>query len=93
LTQNFQDVATALKRLDKNLLLSQSVERVGIYADRTHAPLVTNALTLEMETRWSRCFGERIKAISNISIGHERHGEDECNLPSLSSGSTGTHGG
>jgi hypothetical protein len=65
LTQNFQDVATALKTSDKNLLLSQSVERVGFYADGTHAPLVTNALTLETETRWSRCLGERITAILN----------------------------
>jgi hypothetical protein len=50
LTQNFQDVATALETLEKNLLLNQSVEHAGFYADRTHAPLVTNALTLRMET-------------------------------------------
>jgi hypothetical protein len=50
LTQNFQDVATTLKTLDKNPLLSQSVKRVGFYGDGSHAPSVTNALTLEMET-------------------------------------------
>jgi hypothetical protein len=33
LTQNFQYVATALETLDKNLLLGQSVERAGFYAD------------------------------------------------------------
>jgi hypothetical protein len=65
LTQNLQDIATALEMLDKNLLLSQSVERAEIYADGTHAPLVTNALTLEMETQRSRCLGERIRAILN----------------------------
>jgi hypothetical protein len=63
LTQNFQDDATALKMLDKNLLLSQIVERAGFYADGTHAPLVTNALTLEMETLQSCHLGERIRAI------------------------------
>ncbi len=63
LTQNFQDVATALERSDKNLVLSQSVKRVGFYADRTHAPLVTNTLTLEMQTQQSRCLGERITEI------------------------------
>jgi hypothetical protein len=65
LTQNFQDVATALETSDENLVLSQSVGRAGFYADRTHAPLVMNALTLEMETQWSRCLGERITAILN----------------------------
>jgi hypothetical protein len=65
LTQNFQDVATALETSNENLLLSQSVERAGFYADGTHAPLVTNALTLEMETRRSRHLGERITAILN----------------------------
>jgi hypothetical protein len=65
LTQNFKDVTTAVKTLDKNLLLSQSVERAGFYADGTHAPSVTNALTLEMETRRSRHLGERITAILN----------------------------
>ncbi len=65
LTQIFQDVATALETLDKNLLLSQSVESARFYADGTHAPLVRNALTLEMETRWSRRLGERITAVLN----------------------------
>ncbi len=65
LTQNFLDVATALKKLDKNLLLSQSVDYAGFYADGTHAPLVTNALNLEMETGKSRHLGERITAILN----------------------------
>jgi hypothetical protein len=53
LTQNFQDVATVLETLDKNLLLSQSVQCTGYYADRTHAPLVMNVLTLEIEKRRS----------------------------------------
>jgi hypothetical protein len=65
LTQNFKDVATALETLDKKLLLSQSVEHAGFYADGTHAPLVIDALTLEMETQQSRCLGERITAILN----------------------------
>jgi hypothetical protein len=65
LTQNFQDVATALKTLDKNLLLSQSVERARFNADGTHAPSVTNALTLEMETQWSCCLG---RDTSNIKL-------------------------
>ncbi len=65
LTQNFQDVATALKTSDKHLLLSQNVEHAGFYPDGTHAPLVMNALTLEMETRRSRCLGETMIAIFN----------------------------
>jgi hypothetical protein len=44
LTQNFQDVATALETSNENLLLSQSVERAGFYAYGTHE------LTLEIET-------------------------------------------
>jgi hypothetical protein len=55
----------ALETSGKNLLLSQSVEHVGFYADGTHAPLVTNPLTLKMETQRSRCLGERITAILN----------------------------
>jgi hypothetical protein len=57
LTQKFEDVVTALKTSDKNLLLSQSVHCAGFYEDRTNAPLVTNALTLEMDTQWSRLKG------------------------------------
>jgi hypothetical protein len=97
LTQNFRDFATALETSDKNLLLSQSVERAGFYADRTHAPLVTNALTLELETQLSRCLGKRIIAI--LSHGKyerwtwEAWTEMSANFPSLSSGSTGIHGG
>ncbi len=41
------------------------MEPAGFYADGTHAPLVTNALTLEMETQRSRCLGDRITAILN----------------------------
>ncbi len=60
LTHNFQDVATALETLDKNLLLSQSVKCAVFYADRSHAPSVTNALALEMEKLRSCHLGERI---------------------------------
>jgi hypothetical protein len=63
LTQKFQDVVTAIKTLDENLLLSQSVERAGFYADGTHALSVTNALALEMETQQSCCLGEKITTI------------------------------
>jgi hypothetical protein len=49
LTQNFQAVATTLETLDKNLILSQSIQCVGLYADGSHGPLVANVLTLEIE--------------------------------------------
>jgi hypothetical protein len=65
LTQHFQKVATAHETWNKNLLLRQSVERAGFYADRTQAPSVKNALILEMETQRSCCLGERITAILN----------------------------
>ncbi len=63
LTQNFQDVVTALQTSDKNLLLSQSVQCAGFYAGGTHAPSVTNALTLEVETCRSHHLEERITAM------------------------------
>jgi hypothetical protein len=62
LTQNFHNVATALETSDKNLLLSQSVQRAGFYANGSHAPSVTNMLTLEIEKRQSCCVGEWISA-------------------------------
>jgi hypothetical protein len=55
LTQNFQAVATALETSDKNLLLSQSVQHEGFYADGYHALLFTYTLTLELKRHQSCC--------------------------------------
>ncbi len=92
-----QAVATALETLDKDLLLSQSEQCAGFYADRSYAPSVTNALPLEIEKRKSCCLGERISAMLDHckiwALGLRSMGKDEHNSLSLPSGPTGIHGG
>jgi hypothetical protein len=73
------------------------MERAGFCADGTHAPSVTNALILEMDTRRSCCLGERITAILNW--GEYKHWAWEAWTKMSAmfllffSGSTGIHGG
>ncbi len=55
LTQNFQDVATALESSDENLLLSQSVQHARFYADGSHAPALETSDENLLLSQSARC--------------------------------------
>ena len=57
-----QGVAEADKLNDTNLLLTQEVERAGIYSNGTIAGSVTDAVTRELESARSKRLGKRIES-------------------------------